>query len=188
MGGCSIRNARLLHTRGGDSHARKDRPRRTNARTDTSVNGCVDAIYGVAFIHLWILTVWPWGDDQPAQGKCDFEGQVQLAARVLSDGGDPDYSIFDTPLNHRWDSLSARRCEMSICLHVLTLSLSVFYTLRIWPEEKSSLFELIAADGTTVMEVMSPIFPRIFLRGCRALSCMFCPFPHITWRFSGSRR
>jgi len=63
---------------------------------------------------------------------CQYDGQMQLGAMALSDSGTPQVKTFQTALNH-----------------------SVIYTLRITSNERGSTYELLQADGTTVIERLS---------------------------------
>jgi len=65
-------------------------------------------------------------------GPCRYEGQVQLAAMALSESGGPNIKMFQTVLNH-----------------------SVLYTLRIHTNQRGSVFDLLQADGSTLVERIS---------------------------------
>ena len=62
-------------------------------------------------------------------GACRHEGQLQLGAMALSNSGQPQVKMFQTSLNH-----------------------SVLYTLKITTTERGSVYELLQADGTTLIE------------------------------------
>ena len=62
-------------------------------------------------------------------GPCVYEGQLQLGARAVSDSGEPQIKTFKTALNH-----------------------SNIFTLRITTRDRGSVYELLQADGSSLIE------------------------------------